>query len=171
VLLGSKILLNCLEAMVFLDVINHSGEMIIVFGLACSVVTATEQMRIGWLRGCRSSVFLIVEVPYKINAKCDHLVAFFKVVSNAEMRAASTTAKNEIEIVSQDDENNSGKFFEPFHLAHKLTVQRKIWKKSHNKVVVYTSMFCLVRKCANNVAHLIDVSVVLREVEVQTQYA
>ena len=92
--------------------------MIIVFGLACSVVTATEQMRIGWLRGCRSRVFLIVEVPYKINAKCDHLVAFFKVVSNAEMRAASTTAKNEIEIVSQDDENNSGKFFEPLHLLN-----------------------------------------------------
>ena len=99
--------------------------MIIVFGLACSVVTATEQMRIGWLRGCRSSVFLIVEVPYKINAKRDHLVAFFEVVSNAEMRAASTTAKNEIEIVSQDDENNSGKFFEPLHLAHKLNSAKK----------------------------------------------
>ena len=124
-LLGSKILLNCLEAMVFLNVINHPGEMIIVFGLACSVVTATEQLRIGWLRGCRSTVFLIVEVPYKINAKCDHLVAFFEVVSNAEMRAASTTGKNVIEIVSQDDENNSGKFFEPLHLAHKLNSAKK----------------------------------------------
>jgi len=141
--------------MVFLNVINHPGEMIIVFGLACSVVTATEQMRIGWLRGCRSSVFLIVEVPYKINAKCDHLVAFFKVVSNAEMRAASTTAKNEIEIVSQDDENNSGKFFEPLHLAH---------KKSHNKL-------CVLIGSELHKQHLIDVSVVLREVEVQTQYA
>ena len=138
-LLGSKILLNCLEAMVFLDVINHPGEMIIVFGLVCSVVTATEQMRIGWLRGCRSSVFLIVEVPYKINAKCDHLVAFFKVVSNAEMRAASTTAKNEIEIVSQDDENNSGKFFEPLHLAHKLNSAKKNLEEITQQLV-YTYM-------------------------------
>ena len=99
--------------------------MIIVFGLACSVVTATEQMRIGWLRGCRSSVFLIVEVPYKINAKCDHLVAFFEVVSNAEMHAASTTSKNEIEVVRQDEENNSGKLFEPLHLAHELNSAKK----------------------------------------------
>ena len=115
------------------------------FCLACSVVTATEQMRIGWLRGCRSSVFLIVEVPYKINAKCDHLVAFFKVVSNAEMRAASTTAKNEIEIVSQDDENNSGKLFEPFHLAHQLNSA-----KNNLEEFTQESVHSVVRNCGNN---------------------
>jgi len=145
VLLGSKILLNCLEAMVFLDVINHPGEMIIVFGLACSVVTATEQMRIGWLRGCRSSVFLIVEALYKINAKCDHLVAFFEVISNAEMHAASTTSKNEIEVVRQDEENNSGKLFEPLHLAHELNSAKK-----NSEEITQESVYSMVRNCANN---------------------
>ena len=55
VLLLSKILLNCLEAMFFLDVIDHPRKMVIILGLVSCIVTATEQ----------------------INAVCDHLVVVF----------------------------------------------------------------------------------------------
>ena len=79
------------------------------------------------------------------------------------MHAASTTAKNEIEIVSQDDENNSGKFFEPLHLAHQLNSAKK-----NSEEITQESVHSMVRVMRKQ--HLIDVCVVLREVEVQTQY-
>jgi hypothetical protein len=42
VLIGSKILLNRLEAMIFLHVIDHPGKMIVIFGLVSCIVAATE---------------------------------------------------------------------------------------------------------------------------------
>ena len=77
--------------------------------------------------------------------KRDHLVAFFEVVSNAEMRAASTTSKNEIVVVSQDNENNSGKLFEPLHLAHQLNSAKK-----NSEEITQGSVHSMVRNCRNN---------------------
>ena len=51
------------------------------------------------------------------------------------MRAASTTSKNEIEVVSQDDENNSGKLFEPLHLAQKLNSAKKNLEEITQEIV------------------------------------
>ena len=65
-------------------------------------------MSIRRLRWVASSIFLIIEFSHKVDdAVSDHFVAFLKIICDTKMRAASTTPKNVIEVVRQDDKYDS----------------------------------------------------------------
>ena len=64
-------------------------------------------MSIRRLRWVASSIFLIIKLSHKVDAVSDHFVGFLKIICDTKMRAASTTPKNVIEVVRQDDKYDS----------------------------------------------------------------
>ena len=60
-----------------------------------------------------------------INAVSNHFIGFFKIIRDTEMSATSSATQRKIVVMCKNNQNNSGQFLKPAHLAHKLRKARK----------------------------------------------